>query len=132
MSSPATAAPATAGPPTAAPAPAFVAPDRELAKLPVRLPMPEIVDFCRRHRVDWLALFGSVLREDFDERSDVDVLVQYLPGHVPPWFGAGQQDELAELIGRDVDLHTPEGLNKFVRGPICRSARIIYDLGGQK
>lgn len=114
----------------APPAPAFVAPDRELAKLPVRLRSEDITDFCRRHGVDWLALFGSVLRDDFDEESDVDFLVDFLPGRTPAWFGVALEEELAELVNRDVDLRTPREISLLFLRQVLRDARTIYRSGG--
>ena len=51
-----------------------------MSPLPIHLPIAEIADFCRRHRIARLSLFGSVLRDDFSANSDVDVLVEFLPG----------------------------------------------------
>jgi predicted nucleotidyltransferase len=63
-------------------------------------------DFCRCHHVRKLALFGSVLRDDFGPESDVDVLVEFEPGHIPGLAFFGMQAELSEILGRRVDLNT--------------------------
>ncbi len=64
--------------------------------------------FCQRHHIRWLALFGSALRpEDFRPDSDLDVLVDFEPGHVPGFAFVDLADELSVLLGRRVDLHTP-------------------------
>jgi len=64
-------------------------------------------EFCRKHHIRKLSLFGSVLREDFRPDSDVDVLVEFEPGKTPGFAFVDVQDELSELLGRKVDLHTP-------------------------
>ena len=71
----------------------------------LKVPEREIADFSRRWRVSELALFGSVLREDFGPGSDVDVLVSFFPDARLGLFGfVGMQEELAEILGRHVDL----------------------------
>ncbi|MHB0879107.1 MAG: nucleotidyltransferase family protein, partial [Anaerolineae bacterium] len=66
----------------------------------------ELAVFCRRHHIRRLALFGSILREDFGPESDIDVLVEFEPEHVPGLSFYRIQDELSQLLGRKVDLHT--------------------------
>lgn len=65
--------------------------------------------FCREQHVKRLALFGSVLRDDFGPESDIDVLVEFEPGHVPGLFGLARLErELSAFFGgRKVDLRTP-------------------------
>ena len=73
----------------------------------IDIPRPEISAFCRRHHVRRLAVFGSVLRDDFAAGSDVDILVEFEPNHVPGFFDLeGMEIELTSLVGRDVDLNT--------------------------
>ncbi|HMM33875.1 MAG TPA: nucleotidyltransferase family protein [Thermoanaerobaculia bacterium] len=87
----------------------------------------EIEVFCRRHHVRSLALFGSVLREDFGPESDVDVLVEFEEGRVPGFDFVRMQDELSRLLGgRRVDLVTPRALSPFVRERVLRSAVTRY------
>ena len=81
---------------------------------------------CRRHHVRRLSLFGSVLREDFGPQSDVDVLVEFLPGHTPGLAFFRLQDELSELLGRGVDLHTPAFLSRYFRDRVMQEARVQY------
>jgi len=85
--------------------------------------------FCRRHRVRRLALYGSVLREDFAPQSDVDVLVEFEPGATPGFFRLfDTQDELsAALGGREVDLRTLEDLSPYFREDVARTARTLHD-----
>ena len=82
--------------------------------------------FCRRHHIRKLALFGSVLREDFGPASDVDVLVEFEPGHVPGFGFIDLQDELTRLFGRLVDLHTPGSLSRYFRDRVVREAQVQY------
>jgi predicted nucleotidyltransferase len=72
----------------------------------IEIPMERLRDFCRRNHIRKLALFGSVLREDFLPDSDVDVIVEFEPGHVPGLDFFAMQDELSAILGRTVDLNT--------------------------
>lgn len=84
--------------------------------------------FCRRHHVRKLALFGSVLRDDFGPSSDVDVLVEFEPGRTPGFFRLFDlQDELSELFGRPADMQTLEDLSPYFRQEVARTARLVYD-----
>jgi predicted nucleotidyltransferase len=87
----------------------------------------QIAPFCRRHGVKRLAVFGSILRDDFGPDSDVDVLVEFEPDRTPGLFGfAGMQLELAGLLGRRVDLRTPEDLSRYFRDEVLREAVVQY------
>ena len=94
------------------------------------LPRTEIIDFCRRHHIRKLALFGSVLRDDFGPDSDVDVLVEFEPGHTPGFDFIEIQDELSTLFGRPVDLVTFQSVeqsrNCIRRRHILSSQQTIY------
>ena len=97
----------------------------------IELPSERIVDFCRRWHVVELALFGSVLRDDFGPESDVDVLVTFDPENTPSLFDhVEMQDELAEIFGRPVDLVSRRGVeqseNPFWKRAILGSARVLY------
>ncbi|HEY3383622.1 MAG TPA: nucleotidyltransferase family protein [Vicinamibacterales bacterium] len=89
---------------------------------------PEAVSaFCRRHHIARLALFGSVLRDDFRPDSDVDVLVEFLPGHVPGLrFVTNEREFSALLHGRRVDLVTPKFLNARIREHVLSTAESLY------
>ncbi len=84
--------------------------------------------FCRKHHIRKLALFGSVLRDDFRSDSDVDVLVEFEPGHVPGFIRlAGMEFELSALLdGRKVDMRTPEDLSRYFRDEVVASAEVQY------
>jgi predicted nucleotidyltransferase len=86
-----------------------------------------IADFCRRHSIRRLALFGSVLREDFCPDSDVDVLVEFEAGHVPGLAFFAMQRELSEILGRKVDLNTPQCLCRYYRDEVLAEAEVFYD-----
>lgn len=87
------------------------------------LPADRIADFCRRHGIRRLALFGSVLRDDFGPESDLDVLVEFLPETRVGLFGiAAMQRELSEIIGRRVDLRTPGDLSRYFRDRVLKEA----------
>lgn len=92
----------------------------------IAISQEQIAQFCRRHHVRRLALFGSVLREDFNSTSDVDVLVEFEPGHTPGLAFFSMQDELSELLGRKVDLSTPRFLSRYFRDEVLREAEVLY------
>jgi predicted nucleotidyltransferase len=83
--------------------------------------------FCRRHHISKLALFGSVLRDDFRPDSDVDVLVEFEPGARVSLFDMVDLEvELTEIIGRKVDLRTPGDLSRYFRQQVVDSAEVLY------
>ena len=86
----------------------------------------QIAEFCRRHHIRRLALFGSVLRDDFTPDSDVDVLVDFEPGKTPGWYFVAVADELTEILGRKVDLHTPASLSRYFRDEVLAEAEDQY------
>ena len=76
-----------------------------MAKPKIEIPRDEIADFCRRHRIRSLSLFGSVLREDFRPDSDADVLVEFESDAQVGFIALSRmRRELAELLQRPVDL----------------------------
>jgi predicted nucleotidyltransferase len=85
-----------------------------------------IAAFCRRHHVRRLALFGSILRDDFGPESDVDILVEFEPGKTPGFAFFGMQDELRAQLGRPVDLNTPQCLSKYFRDQVVAESRPLY------
>jgi predicted nucleotidyltransferase len=85
-----------------------------------------IAEFCQRNHVRRLALFGSVLRDDFTPDSDVDVLVEFEPGHVPGFAFFDLQEELAAMLRRRVDLHTPGSLSRYLRDRVVLEAQDQY------
>jgi len=85
-----------------------------------------IAAFCCRHHVRRLALFGSILRDDFGPDSDVDILVEFEPGKTPGFAFFGMQDELSEKLGRSVDLNTPGCLSRYFRDQVLAEAITLY------
>ena len=87
----------------------------------------KIAEFCRRHHIRKLALFGSVLRDDFGPHSDVDVLVEFEPGTTVGFLRlAAMELELSEMLGRRVDLRTPAELSRYFRDEVLREAEVQY------
>jgi predicted nucleotidyltransferase len=96
-------------------------------QLPLAVPHDQIVDFCRRHHICRLAFFGSVLREDFEPDSDVDVLVEFDPDHIPGLDFFAMQAELSRILGRQVDLNTPHFISPYFRGQVQTEAEVVYE-----
>lgn len=93
----------------------------------VHLDEKELVLFCRQHHITRLAFFGSVLRDDFRPDSDVDVLVEFDPKHVPGLIGlAGMEIELEHLVGRKVDLNTPNCFSGPLRERVLSEEEVLY------
>jgi predicted nucleotidyltransferase len=93
----------------------------------LQIPQDRVADFCRRHRIRKLALFGSVLREDFRPDSDIDVLVEFEPGaRVGLLALAGMELELSALVGRRVDLNTEGFLSRYFRDEVLKEAEVQY------
>jgi hypothetical protein len=86
-----------------------------------------LAQFCRRHHIVRLALFGSVVRAELHADSDIDVLVEFAPGHTPGFAVVGIQEELSDLLGRQVDLRTAEELSPYFRDDVVRNAVRLYD-----
>ena len=93
----------------------------------IAVPRQEIADFCRRHHIRRLSLFGSVLGEDFGAESDVDVLVEFQGGAKRGMLRlAAMEQELAEILGREVDLQTPGFLSEHFRDQVLAEAELQY------
>ena len=98
----------------------------------IHIPQDELADFCQRNHIRKLALFGSVLRDDFTPESDVDVLVEFEPGKVPGLSFFTLDEEMSPIFGgRKVDLRTFDGVerlrNYIIRDAILGSAEVLYD-----
>lgn len=92
----------------------------------LEIPDSSIRQFCQRHHIRKLSLFGSVLRDDFRPDSDVDVLVEFEPGKTPGFRFIAIQDELSELLGRKVDLSTPGFLHPRILKRVEAEAEPVY------
>jgi hypothetical protein len=97
-----------------------------MAKARVELPRGKIAEFCRQHHIRKLAFFGSILREDFGPGSDIDVLVEFEPGHAPGLAFFAMERELSELLGQKVDLNTPQFLSRYFRERVLAEAEALY------
>lgn len=87
----------------------------------------KLADFCRKHHIRKLAFFGSVLRDDFGPSSDIDVLVEFEPGHPVGLIRFARiERELSELLGRKVDLNTAGFLSRYFRDEVLKEAEIQY------
>jgi len=83
--------------------------------------------FCKKHHIAFLALFGSILTSNFSASSDVDVLVKFKKHHTPNFFDLiDMESELSTIIGRKVDLKTPNDLSPYFRDEVVSQAKIIF------
>lgn len=93
----------------------------------IEIPEDKVAEFCRRHGIRRLSLFGSILSDEFGPESDVDVLVEFEPESIPGLFGfVGMQYELADLFEREVDLNTAGFINRRFRDEVLSSAEVVY------
>ena len=92
----------------------------------VEIPHDLIAAFCRTNGIRRLALFGSILRDDFRPDSDVDVLVEFQPGVRVGFAFIRMQNELSAILGHKVDLNTPGFLSKYFRDDVMKEAEAIY------
>jgi predicted nucleotidyltransferase len=98
-----------------------------MGKSNVDLPGEKIAEFCRRNHIRKLSLFGSVLRGDLKPDSDIDLLVEFDPDHIPGLIRlAGMEIELTEILGRKVDLRTPQDLSRYFRKDVLNSTEVQY------
>ncbi len=96
-------------------------------ELPIQIDKDRIATFCVRHHIIKLALFGSVLTNRFNEQSDVDVLVEFDPEHIPGMLRlCAMERELSEIIGRKADMRTPNDLSRYFREEIIKNAVVAY------
>ena len=93
----------------------------------IQIPDQLLADFCRRHGVTRLSLFGAILREDFRPDSDIDVLVEFAPNTSYSLLDlGGMLMELREMLGREIDLKTPSFLSPRLREQVAREAQVLY------
>jgi predicted nucleotidyltransferase len=104
----------------------LVSKETSLVSQRFRLPQNRLTEFCRKHHIRRLSLFGSILTKDFHPDSDIDVLVEFEPDHVPGFGIIDMENELSQLVGRKVDLRTPGDLSRYFRDRVVREARVEY------
>jgi hypothetical protein len=93
----------------------------------ISLPMNEIENLCQQHYIRRLSLFGSILRDDFTNESDVDILVEFEPGKTPGLGIISLEDRLSSLLGRVVDLRTVGDLSRYFRDQVLQEMKVIYE-----
>ena len=99
-------------------------------KTGIELPKEKIAEFCKRNHIRRLSLFGSFLHSDFKPDSDIDFLVEFDPAHILGLIRlAGMENELSEILGRKVDLRTPQELSRYFRQEVIDSAEVQYAAG---
>jgi hypothetical protein len=87
----------------------------------------KLIDYCRKHHVINLRIFGSSLGKEFRSDSDVDILVEFEPGfRAGLLYLSGMELELSEIFGRKVDLRTPNDLSRYFRTEVLKAAEILY------
>jgi len=92
-----------------------------------KIPKGKLMDFCKRNRIKKLSVFGSAIRDQLGPDSDIDLLVEFEQGHTPGLFSIIKMEmELTEMLGRKVDLRTPEDLSRYFRDEVVKNARIQY------
>ena len=96
-------------------------------KARIDLPKEKIAEFCKRNHIRKLSLFGSVLHGDSKPDSDIDFLVEFDEDHIPGLIRlAGMEIKLSEILGRKVDLRTPQDLSRYFRQEVLNSAEVQY------
>ncbi len=93
----------------------------------IDIPKDKLAAFCRKHHIRKLSLFGSVLRDDFGPNSDIDVLVEFDPDHIPGLAIVRMADELSDILGgQHVDLRTSVELSRYFRDEVIATAEVQY------
>ena len=91
------------------------------------MPRGKVIEFCRKNHIRKLSVFGSALRGQLGPDSDIDLLVEFEQDHTPGLFSIVRMEmELAEMLGRKVDLRTPEDLSQYFRDEVIRNAQVQY------
>jgi len=97
-----------------------------MGRVRIAIHQERLAEFCRKYHIRKLALFGSVLRDDFRPDSDIDVLVEFAPDYVPGLAFFGMEQELSGILGHKVDLHTPKFLSRYFREKVIQEAETQY------
>ena len=101
-----------------------------MGKSNIDLSHEKIAEFCRKNHIRKLSVFGSFLRDEYNEDSDIDILVEFFPDHIPGLIRLeGMENELSSVIGRKVDIRTAEDLSRYFRNEVLESAEVKYAEG---
>ena len=97
----------------------------------IKLPKEKIIEFCKENFIIKLSLSGSALRDDFNDNSDIDILVEFNKNHIPGFIRlANIQNTLSKLLGgREVDIRTPNDLSPYIRDRVLSTAEVQYVQG---
>lgn len=96
----------------------------------MKSPKTKSLSLAERYHIRKLSLFGSILRNDFRTDSDIDILVEFEPGYTPGFGFIDIQDELSQLLGRRVDLNTPQDISRYFREQVLAEAQVQYVKNG--
>lgn len=92
-----------------------------------RMSKDSLIAFCKRNHIRRLSVFGSAIRGELRPESDLDILVEFEPNHTPGLFTLVKIEmELSEMVGREVDLRTPEDLSQYFRDEVMANAELQY------
>src|SRR4030043_1290990 len=92
-----------------------------------KISQKELAEFCRKNHIKKLSVFGSLVRGQLGPDSDIDLLVEFEQGHTPGLFSIVRMEmELGEVLGRKVDLRTPDDLSQYFRDEVMRNAQLAY------
>ncbi len=97
-----------------------------MSRAKIKFSEDKLAEFCRRHHIRKLSFFGSVLRDDFRPESDVDVLVEFEPGHVPGLAFFAMERDLSKILGRKADLNTIQWISQYFRQTVQTEAEVQY------
>ena len=101
-----------------------------MSKIALELPKEKIAEFCKRNHIRRLSLYGSFLFGNVGPDSDIDLLVEFEPDHIPGLIRlAGMEEELSEILSHKVDLRTPQELSRYFRQEVIDSAKVQYAQG---
>ena len=94
----------------------------------IKIPQKKIKRYCQNNHIKKLALFGSILRDDFHPGSDIDLLVEFEEGHTPGFFDLDRmEDQLSKFFnGKKIDLRTPNDLSRYFREKVISNAEVLY------
>lgn len=93
----------------------------------IKVPKIWLEKFCVENHIVKMSLFGSVLTNHFSDGSDIDILVEFDPKHIPGLFSfVGMRNSLSKHFGREVDLRTPEDISSLFRNEVIQQSYTIY------